>query len=340
MRRFGRAEFRWWLETKRVTLRFSIFILTSSLWAGVLDKESLQSEFARSTGGFDGRAGICAQDQSGVVCTNGDQRFSIQSVMKMLVGMAVMDAVDHGRMRLDERVIVHKKDLSIYMQPIAKLVTDKGYSTTVGDLVRRGIVDSDSAAADILVEKVGGPKAVQGFLDRKSVTGVRFDRDEKHLQTEISGLEWRPEFVNPALLDAAIAAVPEAQKDAAYRKYQTDVRDTATAKGMAALLFSLVEGKLLSPASSAHLLQVMTETATGPDRLKAGVSGGWVLAHKTGTSGSWKGVAAATNDVGVLTASDGGKVSIVVFIGDSREPADKRAALMASAARSVIAHYR
>ena len=320
--------------------RFSVFLLASSLSAGVLDKEGLRSEFARSTEGFGGRVGICVQDQSGAVCTNGDQRFSLQSVMKLLVGMAVMDAVDHGLLRLDERVVVHKKDLSVYMQPIAKLVTEQGYSTTVGDLLRRGIVDSDSAAADILVKKLGGPKAVQGFLDRKSIAGVRFDRDEKHLQTEISGLQWIPEFVNPALLDAAIAANPEAVKDAAYKTYQTDKRDTATASGMASFLFALAEGKLLSRTSSAHLLKVMTETATGPDRLKAGVSGGWVLAHKTGTSGTWKGVAAATNDVGVMTAPDGGKVSIVVFIGDSTEPADKRAALMAGTARSVIAHYR
>jgi len=32
-------------------------------------------------------------------------------------------------------------------------------------------------------------------------TGVRFDRDEKHLQTEILGLEWRPEFVDAATLE-------------------------------------------------------------------------------------------------------------------------------------------
>ncbi len=321
-------------------LRFSVFLLAGLLCAGTLDKEGLKTEFARATAGFDGRVGICAQDHSGVVCTNGDQRFSIQSVMKMIVGMAVMDAVDHGQMRLDDRVIIHKKDLSLSVQPIAKLVSDKGYSTTIDDLVRRGIVDSDSAAADILVEKLGGPKAVQGFLDRKSVTGVRLDRDEKHLQTEISGLEWRPEFVDPALLDAALAAVPEARKAAAYRKYQTDIRDTATPRGMAALLVSLSEGKLLSRSSCDYLLKVMTGTMTGLDRLKAGVSGGWILAHKTGTSGTWKGLAAATNDVGVLTAPDGGKVAIVVFIGDSREPADQRAALMARTARSVISHYR
>jgi hypothetical protein len=51
-------------------------------------------------------------------------------------------------------------------------------------------------------------------------TGVRFDRDEKHLQTEILGLEWRPEFVDAATLDGAIAAVPEQRRNEAYRRYE------------------------------------------------------------------------------------------------------------------------
>ena len=36
-------------------------------------------------------------------------------------------------------------------------------------------------------------------------------------------------------------------------------------------------------------------------------SSGWILAHKTGNSSAWKGVTAATNDVGILTAPDGGR---------------------------------
>ena len=64
------------------------------------------------------------------------------------------------------------------------------------------------------------------------------------------------------------------------------------------------EGKLLSVASTAHILQTMRECATFPDRLKGGAAPGWQVAHKTGTSGSWKRLTAATNDVGILTAPD------------------------------------
>jgi beta-lactamase class A len=289
---------------------------------------------------FNGRAGICIQDQRSTTCINGDQRFSLQSVMKLLAGAAVMDAVDHRGWRLDQPVLVRRTDLSLYVQPIAKFVTAQGYRTTVGDLVRRAIVDSDSAAVDILIARLGGPAQVQAFLNRAGIQGVRIDRDERRLQTEIAGLRWRPEFVDPAVLERAKRRVPDSAKDAAYHQYQQDPRDTATPAGMASFLTALSNGKLLSPASTDHLLRVMTGTVTGPDRLKAGVSGGWSLAHKTGTSSTWKGVTAATNDAGVLTAPNGRRVAIVVFLGDSRETSARRAAIIAAAARLVIAHYR
>jgi beta-lactamase class A len=308
--------------------------------AGKLQTDQLQAQFRELARGFDGRVGICEQDGVGTGCVNGDQRFSLQSVMKLLVAMAVMDAVDRRAWDLNERVLVRKNDLSLYVQPIAELVTDAGYATTVGDLMRRAIVDSDSAATDILVGKLGGPAAVQAFLDRCAIAGVRFDRDEKHLQTEILGLEWRPEFVDPAMLDRAIAGVPDKRRDEAYRRYQADARDTATPRAMASLLYALALGKPLSPESTRHLLDVMTQTVTFPDRLQAGVPHRWRLAHKTGTSGSWKGMTAATNDVGILTAPDGEMVSIVVFVGDSREPSSRRAALMARAASLTVADYR
>jgi len=109
---------------------------------------------------------------------------------------------------------------------------------------------------------------------------------------------------------------------------------------MASLLYALADGKLLSPTSTTYLLEIMSKTVTFPDRLKAGVSKGWKLGHKTGTSGTWKGVTAATNDVGLLTAPDGRKISIVVFVGDSREAPSKRAAMIASVARLTISHYQ
>lgn len=294
--------------------------------------QTLQTQFGNLTAGFSGRVGICVQDESGATCINGDQRFALQSVMKLLVSIAVMDAVDRRGWHTDDPVLVRKQDLSLYVQPIAKLVTRDDFRTTTGDLVRRAIVDSDSAATDILIAKLGGPGAVQAVLDRMSLTGVRIDRDEKRLQTEIAGLDWRPEFVDPEVLDRAIAGVPESLRDRRWSEYRTDPRDTATPAGMASLLYRLAEGKLLSPGSTKFLLHVMSQTVTFPDRLKAGLPAGWKIAHKTGTSGTWKTITVATNDVGILTSPRGNKLAIGVFIGDSKEPADKKASLIARAA--------
>ena len=84
----------------------------------------------------------------------------------------------------------------------------------------------------------------------------------------------------------------------------------------------------------------MDECKTFPDRLKAGVAPGWKIAHKTGTSGSWKGLTVATNDVGILTAPDASQVSITVFVADSRASPADRAAIIAKISAATIAHYR
>ena len=67
--------------------------------------------------------------------------------------------------------MVRRQDLSLFVQPIAQLVTDSGYRTTVGDLIRRAVVDSDSAATDILIASLGGVTAVQACVDRIGLKG-------------------------------------------------------------------------------------------------------------------------------------------------------------------------
>jgi len=323
-----------------IALALTFASIAEGARAGSLQHSELQQDFKTLAKGLDGRAGICALDATGAACVNGDQRFSLQSVMKLIAGLAVMDAAERGALKLDDAVIVHRQDLSLNVQPLAALVGENGYRTTIDELVRRAIVDSDSTAVDILIRKLGGTDQVQAFLDRKKISGVRIDRDERHLQTEIAGLTWRPEYVDAHALDKAIASIPDARRTEAYKRYQADIRDTATPRDMAKLLYALASGKLLSTASTRRILDIMQQTATGPDRLKAGLSQGWILAHKTGTSGSWQGVTAATNDVGVLKAPDGGIMAVVVFIGDSKAPAAACAKLMAKVSAAIIAQYR
>lgn len=295
------------------------------------------------TAKFDGRVGICTMDVASAesVCLNGDQRFSLQSVMKLFVGAAILDAEVSGKLRLDDAVVVRRKDLSLGAQPLADIVRKNGdLTTTIEDLVRRAVIESDSTAADVLVDRLGGIAMVQEFLTRRGVEGIRLDRDERHLQAEVSGMLWRPEFSDAETYAKALKLVSDEARSKAYAAYLKDPRDTATPAGMVAFLKDLALGKVLPEPATKKLLAIMAATTTGKDRLRAGLRKGWAIGHKTGTSSSWKGMTAATNDVGILTAPDGALVAIAVFVADSRRPNAERAAILAQSARLVTASYR
>jgi len=304
---------------------------------------ALEQQLRTLAASTDGRVGVCAGDvaTAATACVNGDVRFPMQSVMKLVVAAAVMDAVDGQHLKLNDVIVLRPEDASPGPQDLANLVRARGrLEVTVDDLMRRAVADSDSTSVDALIERLGGVAAVQSFLQRKQVTGLRIDRDERHLQAESVGLVWRPAFADDKVFQAAIAALPVAQRDAAWRRYLTDPRDTTTPTGMAGFLTALATGKLLSPASTTHLLAVMAATVTGGDRLKAGLPPGWTLGHKTGTGREWQGMTSDTNDVGILTAPDGRTLAIAVFVARSRGSNEQRAAVIAEAARLVTSAHR
>jgi beta-lactamase class A len=312
---------------------------TRSARAGSLDTDRLERELRALAAGFDGRVGACVRFGDAVAAVNRGQRFPMQSVVKLVVAAATLDAVDRRGWRVTDPVLVRREDLSLFFQPIADLVTDEGYQTTLGDLIVRAVSDSDSAANDILFRRLGGAAPIQAFLSRNGIAGIRVDRQERDLQTEIAGIVWRPEYVDPAVLQQAMDAVPPARADAAFAAALTEDRDTATPEGMAELLQALASGALLSPASTAFLLAAMERTWTGPDRLAAGLPANWTLGHKTGTGTTRAGVNLATNDVGILTAPDGARIVVVAFVSGSAWSAEDRAALIAAVAAVTADAY-
>lgn len=300
-----------------------------------LEAADLEDQFHSIAKGFKGRAGVCAIDDTGTFCLAGNERFSLQSVMKLVVVLASLDAVDRGSARLNDSLLVQRADLSLYVQPIAKLVGSGGYRTTISDLMHRAVVDSDSAAADILFQRFGGSLAVERFLQKNKIEGLRVDRDERHLQTEIVGLSWRSEYVERERLNQAIASVPASQRTAAWTRYRADVRDTSTPLAMAQLLHLLAARELLSPSSTRFALDTMAQTTTFADRLKGGVPPTWLCMHKTGTSGTWDGVTAAINDVGILRSPQGKSTAIAVFLGDVRTSSEATARVIRQFAGAV-----
>jgi beta-lactamase class A len=124
-----------------------------------------------------------------------------------------------------------------------------------------------------------------------------------------------------------------------FDRYIDDPYDGASPAALAATLARLKRGELLSPASTARLLTIMSDTRTGKNRLRGGLKPGWSIAHKTGTGQILGGVQAGYNDIGVLTAPDGRSYAVAVMIKRTAVPLPVRMTLMNEVVRSVIAAH-
>lgn len=295
----------------------------------LIQSSPIEARFAEIEASCRGKLGAAVITPTASHYLRKDERFSLQSVMKLMVSMAALDQVDKGRWKLDQKFTFFRSDLSISYQPIKeRLGSRKSISITLADLIELAVTESCSASADFMIRKMGGVQAVNDFLRKHKIQGMSVDRQERDLQTEIAGLTWKAEYSDDAKLEAAANRVPTAQQDAAFLRYQQDKRDTTTPAAMGDLLKKLVTGRLFSTKSTSYLLGVMERTSTGSDRLKAGTPKGWKLGHKTGTSSTHRGVAWATNDVGIARDSKGNWVVIVALLkGSTLKPANRDKAL-------------
>jgi len=252
-------------------------------------ESQLQAIEARSQGKL-GAAVVTAQ---GAHYLHPDDKFSLQSVMKLMVAMAALEQVDRGQWRLDQSFEFKRSDLSLGHQPILeRFGRRESIQITLDECIELMVTESCNGAVDFIVKRLGGIQAVQAFLDKHEIQGMRIDRSEHDLQTETNGITWRPEFVDEDVIEAAFAAASEAERDAAFVRYLADPRDTTTPAAMANLLQKLLKGQLFSPISTRYLLGAMERTATGPDRLQPAYrrAGPWGIKRaRVPPTGGWPG---------------------------------------------------
>ena len=291
---------------------------------------------------FDGRVGIAVKsiDDGWTTGWKADELYPQQSVSKLWVSIAALDAVDRHRVALDDKVTLTRGDLTLFHQPIAAEILGTGtYTTTLGDLMVKAITTSDNTANDKLMRTVGGPRAVRSMIAGKHLGAIRFYDGERALQSRIAGLMWSPAYsIGNAFYDAR-DALPLGLRKAAFDRYVNDPYDGAAPSAIVGALARLKRGELLSPASTAYLLETMSHTHTGPNRLKGGLAPGWVLNHKTGTGQVLGAQQAGYNDIGILTAPDGKSYAVAVMIKLTSVPLPVRMTLMNDVVRAVIAQH-
>ncbi|MFY9619650.1 MAG: class A beta-lactamase [Pyrinomonadaceae bacterium] len=265
--------------------------------------ENQIKEIAAEAKGKVGVTAVALESGETVASLNPHEHFPMHSVYKLPISMAVMKSVDAGKIKLSDKITISKDDLvgRVAQSPM-RLRHPNGTTLTVEELLRFAISESDGAASDALMKLAGGPAGVQAYLTELSI------KDMIVLDTEQTFSQ---------------------NNTAQYRNW-------ATPEASVALLRALHERRGISESSQALLLKFMTESKPGQKRLKGMLPAGTAVAHKTGTSGTDKGVTAATNDIGIITLPNGKRVAIAVFVADS--PADEatREGVIAKIAKAVF----
>lgn len=288
--------------------------------------------------------GVMSLDSPGVWSVDPGGPSPMQSVFKAPLAAAALAEVDAGRLALNEIIRIGAEDLSPPPSRLNRAFPPTGgavLAIPVADLIALAVKESDNTAADAVMRRIGGPGAVTAWLRSHDIQGIRVDRYERELQPDLCGLpSFRPAWRDEAPWAAARDAVAPERREAAIAAYLTDPRDTATAEAALNFLGQLAGGSLLSVASTALLLRMMSGARTGADRLRAGLPPGASLAHKTGTAVTDLGLTPATNDIGVATLPGGRRLAIAAFLAGSTATERQREALIADSARLAVSALR
>lgn len=292
---------------------------------------------------FDGDVGIAVRDvQTGWTSDHrGLDLFPQQSVSKLWVALTAFDQVDRGTLSLDRELSLTRADLTLFHQPVRALaLRPGGYRTDARDLVVRALTQSDNSANDRILREVGGSASIRTTLATKAISGVRFGPGERALQAKIAGLDWKADYAVGNRFYEARDALPRTARRTAFDAYTADPMDGASPLGIVDALARLKQGRLLSQRSTDEMLDIMSHTRTGANRLKGGLKPGWTLAHKTGTGQILEGEQAGYNDVGILTSPEGRSYALAVMIGRTDRPLGQRMALMQKVVAATIDYDR
>ena len=238
---------------------------------------------------------------------NGNGHFPMQSVYKFPLGLYILDLVDKGSLSLDQKVSVQKGDWERQTySPLRDKYQGSDAEISVREILSYTVSLSDNNGCDLLFRLAGGPGKVNDYIHS---LGIK---------------------------DIAITAT-EAEMHAAW---EVQYSNWCTPLALVALLEGFDSGKYLSPAADSLLLQLMIAGAARIPRIGALLPPGTVVARKAGTSDTnAAGIAAATNDAGIITLPDGRHLLVAVFVKDSKADMATREGVIGRIARTAYIAY-
>jgi beta-lactamase class A len=227
------------------------------------------------------------------VAYHADRRFAHCSTFKALAAGVLLKRADDKQ--LDHVITYRSADLVNYSPITTKHV---GTGMTLRAIIAAALDYSDNTAANLMLDQLGGPGGLQKALRAMGDSTTRADRME------------------PALSDATPG----------------DVRDTTTARALAADLRAFVLGDELTGNRRALLTDWLVHNTTGGPYIRSGVPDGWRVGDKTGHGGH-----GTRNDIAVVWPPEKAPVVIAVLTNRGTGDAASDDALVADATKAGLA---
>jgi beta-lactamase class A len=239
---------------------------------------------------------------------DGDRWFHAASTIKVAILLAVAAGLDDGRFQVSSRLAIRNRFLSTadgepYRVPSSRdsnavVHANIGKTMVVEDLARHMIVTSSNLAANLLLDLVTVERA-RALLGRLGIEGVELRR----------GVED----------DRAFAA---------------GINNRVTARGLVALFRAIHEGRAVSPARTAWMMEILADQqfAAGiPAGIPEHVRGAARVAHKTGE------ISTAAHDTGLVTLP-GGTTYALAVLTEYEPGASPQQRVIADVSRAVYEH--
>lgn len=245
-----------------------------------------------------GQVGLMALDTASgrQLAWRADERFAMCSSFKWLLATSVLSKVEQGELSLKQVISYSKADLEgLGHAPITKAHVKEG-GLPVETLCAAAVEESDNGAANLLLQRVDGPKGLTNYLRHIGDGITRLDRIEPALNENRPG----------------------------------DPRDTTTPAAMVKTMRHVWIGDVLKPQSRELLLDWLRKSQTGAKRLRAGLPTDWQEGDKTGT-----GSRGATVDNAIIWPPNRAPILAAAYLSGSTKPVEEREAAMAEMGRVI-----
>jgi beta-lactamase class A len=251
--------------------------------------------------GFDGELSLYVLDvESGQsYAYDADTQTYLSSAIKIAVMLEVLHQVELQQLSWDEQLELRAEDLRDGMHRLGG--SQPGVKLPVATLLEYMMGDSDNAAADLLIRRVGLDRikaqlAARGIRtgpllslleERQRIYGKLDPRARELAPTQIQALGQQASLASRArLLSELLEHSPGwtgRELDQAFSSFYEEKVNSASMREMGRLLAQVARCEGLSPESCTRAHHLMRGCRTGRGRIAAGLPKTAAWAHKTGT---------------------------------------------------------